>query len=227
MQGWDSVMIHSDVELGGTDQLFNLLVGRDLQEKEGQPPQVCLTLPLIDGLDGRKMSKSYGNAIALTESAESMFGKVMSLTDEVMPDWFRLLTPLAEAEIAAILAGHFREAKARLGEEIAARFHGREAGRAARAAFDRQFRDHELPSDIPEHAWRPEWPSEGLTLSVLLRELGLTSSSSEARRLIEQGGVKLDGQVVQDPQARIAPPAAPRLVQAGKRKFARLIGPSA
>ncbi|MCK6446274.1 MAG: tyrosine--tRNA ligase [Planctomycetes bacterium] len=222
MQGWDSVMIRADVELGGTDQLFNLLVGRDLQEKEGQAPQICMTLPLINGLDGRKMSKSYGNAIAFTDTAKDMFGKVMSLPDEVMGDWFRLLTELDPAEIAAVLSGHFREAKARLGEEIASFFHGREAGRAAREAFDRQFRDKELPSDIPSVAYPGSWPAEGLALAVLLREIGLCTSSSEARRLIEGGGVKLDGASVNDPNARIPRPTGELLLQAGKRKFARV-----
>ncbi|MCE9594948.1 MAG: tyrosine--tRNA ligase [Planctomycetes bacterium] len=222
MQGWDSVMIRSDVELGGTDQLFNLLVGRDLQEKENQAPQICMTLPLINGLDGRKMSKSYGNAIAFTDSPAEMFGKVMSLRDDVMGDWFRLLTGLDEGEIATLLGGHFREAKARLGEEIASFFHGRDAGRAARDGFDRQFRDKELPTDIPVVEYAKPWPADGVPLAVLLREIGLCASSSDARRLIEGGGVKLDGAVVADVNARIARPTAELLLQAGKRKFAKL-----
>jgi tyrosyl-tRNA synthetase len=220
MQGWDSVMIRSDVEIGGTDQLFNLLVGRELQEKEGQPPQICLTFPLINGLDGRKMSKSYGNSIGLTESAGEMFGKVMSLGDDVMGAWFRLLTDVPESEVTALLAGHPRTAKARLGEEIAAFFHGRDAGRAASEAFDRQFRDRELPSDIPEVT--REWPLEGVPLAVLLRDLGLAPSSSEARRTVEQGGVKLDGEVQRDPKFVVQRPAAPLLVQFGKRKYLRV-----
>ena len=220
MQGWDSVMIQSDVEIGGTDQLFNLLVGRELQEKEGQPPQICLTFPLINGLDGRKMSKSYGNSIGLTESAPEMFGKVMSLGDDVMGTWFELLTELSKDEVAALLAGHPRTAKARLGEEIAAFYHGREAGRAASDAFDRQFRDRELPSDIPEvtHVW----PAEGVPLAVLLRDLGLAPSSNEARRTIEQGGVKLAGEVHKDPKLVVQRPSEPLLVQFGKRKFLRV-----
>jgi tyrosyl-tRNA synthetase len=222
MQGWDSVMIESDVELGGTDQLFNLLVGRDLQEKEGQAPQICMTLPLINGLDGRKMSKSYGNAIAFTDGPADMFGKVMSLRDDVMGDWFRLLTPLDEAEIAGLLGGHFREAKARLAEEIASFFHGPEQGRAARASFDRQFRDKELPTDIPQVEFTKPWPSDGLPLAVLLREVGLCASSSDARRLIEGGGVKVDGSVSSDVNARIPRPAGELLLQAGKRKFAKV-----
>ncbi len=220
MQGWDSVMIRSDVEIGGTDQLFNLLVGRELQEKEGQPPQICLTFPLINGLDGRKMSKSYGNSIGLTESAGEMFGKVMSLGDDVMGAWFRLLTDVPESEVTALLAGHPRTAKARLGEEIASFFHGRDAGRAASEAFDRQFRDRELPSDIPEVT--REWPADGVPLAVLLRELGLAPSSSEARRTVEQGGVKLDGEVQRDPKFVVQRPAAPLLIQFGKRKYLRV-----
>ncbi len=220
MQGWDSVMIRSDVEIGGTDQLFNLLVGRELQEKEGQAPQICLTFPLINGLDGRKMSKSYGNSIGLTESATEMFGKVMSLGDDVMGTWFRLLTDLPEPEIAALLAGHPRTAKARLGEEVAAFYHGREVGRAASDAFDRQFRDRELPSDIPEV--EHPWPAEGVPLAILLRDLGLAPSSSEARRTVEQGGVKLEGEVQKDPKFLVQRPASALLIQFGKRKFLRV-----
>ncbi len=222
MQGWDSVMIRCDVELGGTDQLFNLLVGRDLQAKESQPPQICMTLPLINGLDGRKMSKSYGNAIAFTDGANDMFGKVMSIPDEVMGEWFRLLTQLDETEIASLLAGPHRDAKARLGEEIASFFHGRDAGRAAREAFDRQFRDKQVPTDIADVAW-PNASSESLPLAILLREIKLCASSSEARRLIEGGGVKLDGASITDANHAVARPTAAIVIQAGKRRFARLV----
>jgi len=220
MQGWDSVMIRCDVEIGGSDQLFNLLVGRELQEREGQPGQVCITFPLINGSDGRKMSKSYGNAILLTDSANEMFGKVMALPDDVMQRWFESLTRLDDAEIAAVLAGHPREAKARLGQEIAGFFHGAQAAREALDNFNRQFRDKQAPTDVPliEHAW----PNDGVPLMVLLRDIGLAPSSGEAKRTIEQGGVKLDGQVVTDPRHALTKPAAPILVQFGKRKFARL-----
>src|SRR3954465_12829882 len=135
------------MELGGTDQLFNLLRGRDLQREEGQRGQICFTTPLLNGLDGRKMSKSYGNAVALTDGPREMFGKIMSIEDAAMGDWFTLLTRVPEAEIESLPAGHPREAKARLGEEIASFFHGKEAGHEARDAFDRQFRDKELPAD--------------------------------------------------------------------------------
>ncbi|MCC7013723.1 MAG: tyrosine--tRNA ligase [Planctomycetes bacterium] len=221
MQGWDSVMIKCDVEIGGTDQLFNLLVGRELQEREGQIPQICLTFPLINGLDGRKMSKSYGNAIQLTESPNEMFGKVMSLSDAVMPMWFDTLTALDTAERDALLAGHPREAKARLAAEITSFYHGPAAASAAREAFDRQFRDKEAPEDVPEVDVSSRLPAEGLPLMVLLRDLELASSSSEARRTIEQGGVKLDGEIVRDPKYIVTALAESLLVQFGKRKFQR------
>jgi tyrosyl-tRNA synthetase len=221
MQGWDSVMIRADVELGGSDQLFNLLVGRQLQEGEGQRGQICFTLPLIDGLDGRKMSKSYGNAIGITDPPAEMFGKAMSIPDERMASWFPLLTPLAGAEIASLLAGHPREAKARLAQELVRRFHGEAAAKAAREAFDRQFRDRELPSGIPELPW-PAVETE-LPLAGLLHALGLASSTSEARRLVAQGGVRLEGVVQADPTLRVARPTSPILLQVGKRRFARLL----
>ena len=224
MQGWDSVQVRADVELGGTDQLFNLLVGRELQRAEGQPGQVCLTLPLINGLDGRKMSKSYGNAIGLTDPAPEMFGKVMSLEDGVMEGWFTLLTELPEDERRNLLAGHPRAAKARLAEEITTEFHGRAAGAAAREAFDRQFRDKQRPGDaeIPLVSLGEEWPAAGLPLAVLLRKVGLASSSSEARRLVEQGGVRMDDEVVREPMLAVCRPERTLILQVGKRRFARI-----
>ncbi len=223
MQGWDSVMIRCDMELGGTDQLFNLLRGRDLQAGEGQVGQICFTTPLINGLDGRKMSKSYNNAIALTDTAGEMFGKVMSISDDVLGDWFRLLTRVPMEEVAELLKGHPREAKARLGQEIASFFHGAAAGRQAREDFDRRFRDKELPAQIPEHSYPAGAPEGGFALPNLLKELGLCASTSDARRLIEQGGVKLDGAVVKDPKAKVAAQGPALLVQAGKLKFARVL----
>jgi tyrosyl-tRNA synthetase len=222
MQGWDSVQIRCDLELGGTDQLFNLLVGRDLQRGEDQPGQVCFTMPLIDGLDGRKMSKSYGNAIGLTEPPAEVFGKVMSVEDAVMRSWFTLLTDVADEQIEALLAGHPREAKARLAEEITRWLHGAEAARAAREGFDRQFRDKQLPEDIPEVVYPGAWPAEGVPLAVLLRELELAPSSKEARRLVAQGAVRVGGEVASDATALVAAPAEPLLVQVGKRRFARV-----
>jgi tyrosyl-tRNA synthetase len=207
MQGWDSVMVEADVEIGGTDQLFNLLVGRDLQEAEGQERQVICTAPLINGLDGRKMSKSYGNAIGLTDAPGDMFGKTMAIPDDAMALWFEQLTRVPAAESAALLAGHPRAAKARLAAEIVAFYHGADAARAAADAFDRQFKEGALPDDIPERVFAGEWPAAGLLLSVLLREVGLASSSSDARRAIEQGGVKVDGEIVRDARATLPAPS--------------------
>ena len=222
MQGWDSVMIRCDLELGGTDQLFNLLRGRDLQREEGQEGQICFTTPLINGIDGRKMSKSYGNAIGLTESAKDMFGKTMRIQDEAMRDWYTLLTRLPMEEVERRLARDFREAKAGLAEEVAAFFHGREAAKSAREAFDRQFRDHEVPEDVPVVAWPKGAPAKGVALANLLKDLGLEKSTSDARRNIEQGGVKLDGEVVRDPKTVVKAPPKELLIQVGKRRFARV-----
>jgi tyrosyl-tRNA synthetase len=233
MQGWDSVMVKADVELGGTDQLFNLLVGRDLQAQEGQEPQVVLTTPLINGLDGRKMSKSYGNAIGLTDAPQDVFGKTMSIVDEAMPAWFELLTRLSETERVELLTGHPRAAKARLAWELVARVHGPAAADAAREAFDRLFVSRERPneSDIPVLRWPSELlvGTEGeavpstMPFAVLLKGLGLTASSSEARRLITQGGVRLNDKLMTDPNAAIEPPGpAGHLIQIGKRRFARV-----
>jgi tyrosyl-tRNA synthetase len=222
MQGWDSVVVKSDLELGGTDQLFNLLRGRDLQREEGQRGQICFTTPLINGLDGRKMSKSYGNAVSFNDEPDDMYGKIMSIEDGVMRDWYTLLTDLSDAEAAALLAGHPREAKARLAQEITCSYHGLEAALKARDAFDRRFRDKEVPEEVPELAWPTSAQPEGLALMSLLKELGLCPSTSEAKRLVEGGGVRLDGEVQSDPRRVVAKPAAPLLVQVGKRKFARV-----
>ena len=222
MQGWDSVELGADVELGGTDQLFNLLVGRQLQEQVGQEPQIVVTTPLITGLDGRKMSKSYGNAIQLTDAPNEVFGKTMSIADEAMEPWYTLLTRVDPPAIARLLAGHPRAAKARLAWELVAFVHGRAAADAARAAFDRQFVAKELPDEIPEKVFAGAWSGEGMPLAVLLREIGLVGSGAEARRLIGQGGVRVDGEVVSDPAALVAPPAESLLLQVGKRRFARV-----
>ncbi len=225
MQGWDSVMVTADLELGGTDQLFNLLVGRDLQREEGQMPEVCLTLPLINGSDGRKMSKSYGNAIPFRAAPADMFGKTMAIEDGVMGEWFTLLTRLPEQEIGELLAGHPRRAKAALAADITARFHGPEAAAAAAAAFDRQFKQREVPEEMPEHAW-PDAQGADLQLAVLLKAVGLAPTTSEARRLVKQGGVRIDGEVQTDPVRPISPGTeggAPRILQVGRRRFARLL----
>ena len=222
MQGWDSVIVESDIELGGTDQLFNLLVGRRLQEQESQRPQIVMTQPLINGLDGRKMSKSYGNAVGLTASAKEMTFKIMQVDDDVMPTWFLHLTRLSEEDIAAALGGHPREAKAKLAAEVTTFYHGAEAAAEAADMFNREVRDKVLPDDIPEVRWDAAWGAE-LALPNFLKEAGLCQSTSEARRAIQQGGVRLDGEVAGDVAFAVPAPTAEVLVQVGKKRVKRLL----
>lgn len=223
MQGWDSVEVQADVELGGTDQLFNLLVGRRLQGQESQRPQIVFTTPLINGLDGRKMSKSYGNAVGLKDDARAMTFAVMRLDDDTMPVWFTQLTRLPEDEMKALLAGHPREAKARLAFEISAGYHGQEEAKEAAAAFDREVRDKQLPDDIATTQWSEEWGAE-LPLPNLLRYMGLVQTTSDGRRMIQQGAVRLDGEVHKDPRAACSRPAGRILVQVGKKRVGYLAG---
>lgn len=224
MQGWDSVMVKADVELGGTDQLFNLLVGRRLQEQEGQRPQIVMTQPLINGLDGRKMSKSYDNSIGLTAAAKDMTFRIMQVDDEVMPTWLLHLTRLDETTIAEVLTLHPREAKARLAKEVATFYHGSEAATEAAAAFDREVRDKVLPTDLPRVPWSEGWGPE-LPLANLLKEMGLCQSTSEARRALKQGGVKIDGAPQTDERATVSPSeGSERLIQVGKKRAAHLLG---
>jgi tyrosyl-tRNA synthetase len=220
MQGYDSVVVACDVELGGNDQLFNLHMGRQMQEREGQRPQVCITTPLLLGTDGRKMSKSYGNHVGLNASAEEMFGKVMSLSDEGMESWFALATRLGEDVIAERLQGHPREAKDLLARTIVGEVHGEEAAAAASQEFVRRFQKKEMPSEIPVK--KVACGSYGLP--ALMKQVGLASSTSEARRLIEGGGVRLDQEVVQDVhfQVELASAGDGVLLQAGKRRFAQV-----
>ena len=223
MQGWDSVELRADVELGGNDQLFNLHMGRMLQEREGQRPQVCITTRLLLGTDGRKMSKTYGNHVPLSADADEVYGKVMSLSDEGMAEWFLLATGLPQAEIDALLAGHPREAKDRLAREVTTILHGREAADAAAEEFLRRFRAKERPSEVPVVSVEARaWP-----LPTLLKEAGLAQSTSEARRLIQGGGVRIDGEVVADVahEVQVVPGGSTLLLQAGKRRFAE-IGPA-
>jgi tyrosyl-tRNA synthetase len=233
MQGYDSVAIRADVEMGGTDQTFNLLVGRDIQRAHDQEPQVAFTMPLLPGTDGvRKMSKSLGNHIGLSEPPEEQFGKVMSIPDEVMPTWFRLCTDLEPAELdgieAALSDGSLRPdvAKRRLAREIVALYHGQEAADAAEKRFDRVHREHELPTDVPERELPDGAVQDGkVWLPRLLALTGLASSNADARRLIEQGGVRIDGEPVTDPDAELrGPDLVGRVVQVGRRRFVRLTG---
>ncbi|QBI21578.1 tyrosine--tRNA ligase [Egibacter rhizosphaerae] len=228
LQGHDSVEVRAGVELGGTDQTFNLLVGRQLQAVAGQDPQTVVTLPLLEGLDGsEKMSKTSGNTIGVDEEPAEMFGKAMRVRDELMVKYLRLVTDLHPDEVDALAAGlqdgsvHPAEAKRRLAREIVRLYHGTEAVGAAERRFDVQFREHGVPDDVPEFALgaAPQW-----FLPTLLQETGLAASGSEARRLVLQGAVRLDGQRLVDPTAELEREAlAGRVLQVGKRRFARLL----
>jgi tyrosyl-tRNA synthetase len=219
LQGYDSVAIEADVELGGTDQKFNLLMGRDLQEAFGQPPQIVVTLPLLVGTDGvHKMSKSLGNFVGLRDEPDVMFGRVMSLSDSAMPDWFRLVSGLSPEQAAAQLAGlEPVEQKRLLARTLVERFHDEDAGRVAEEEFLRVHRRHELPTEIATAAL-PEGDPIYLP-GLLVSALGV-ASNSEARRLITGGGVRLDGETV-DALELPRGALAGRVLQVGRRKFVR------
>lgn len=227
VQGYDSVAMKADVELGGTDQKFNMLVGRQLQEQFGQPPQVVLTMPILEGLDGiQKMSKSLGNYIGIAEAPNEVFGKLMSISDTLMWRYFELLSlDKAAADIAAMrkraVAGEAnpRDFKVELAMEIVARFHGAAAAEAAAEDFDRRFRQGEMPEQMPEL----ELPAAGgvLPLPSLLKAAGLTKSTSEALRMIRQSAVRMDGERVEDPGLEVRA-GSTHVYQVGKRRFARV-----
>ncbi len=226
VQAYDSVALEADVEVGGTDQTFNMLLGREIQRSYGQDPQVVLTLPLLEGTDGEeKMSKSLGNSIGIREAPEEMYGKVMSIPDELLPRWVQLLASEEwglRARIAAMDRDgeNPRDIKAALAKGLVERFHGKEAGQRAEAHFDRVFRHHGVPEGIDEVEIALE---EGETRAGLLRILvrtGMASSGGEGRRLISQGGVRLDGERVTDIGLALAP--GTYLLQAGKRRFSRV-----
>ncbi|SAI72881.1 tyrosyl-tRNA synthetase [Bordetella ansorpii] len=222
LQGYDSVALSSDLELGGTDQKFNLLVGRELQKEYGQAPQCVLTMPLLEGLDGvEKMSKSKGNYIGISETPDSMFGKLMSISDTLMWRYFELLSFRSLDDIAALRAEtgngrNPRDAKVMLAQEIITRFHSKQAAQDALASFEARFRDGAMPEDMPEVS------VAGAPIGILrlLREAGLVASSSEAQRNLEQGGVRVDGSRVDDKSLQLA--AGTYVLQVGKRKFARV-----
>jgi len=223
-QGYDSVALKADIELGGTDQKFNLLVGRELQRHYGQEPQCILTLPLLEGLDGvNKMSKSLDNYVGITEAAASMYGKLMSISDPLMWRYYELLSFRPESEIAALRrecdAGRNpREAKAMLAHEIVQRFHSKQAADDAQVEFDARFRQHAMPTSMPELTLHAN--GAGIPIAQLAKQAGIVESTSEALRLIAQRGLKVDGDVVADKSLVVAPGTV--VVQAGKRKFARV-----
>jgi tyrosyl-tRNA synthetase len=221
MQGYDSVALKADLELGGTDQKFNLLMGRHLQQEYGQEPQCILTMPLLEGLDGvEKMSKSKNNYIGITEPANTMFAKVLSISDELMWRWFMLLSFLPEAQVAALkaeVAGgrNPKDAKVMLAREIVTRFHSAAAADAAEQDFNNRARGG-IPDDVAEVSLS----GAPLAIGALLKQAGLAPSTTEALRLVDQGGVRIDGAVVSDRGLKVA--AGSCVVQVGKRKFARV-----
>jgi tyrosyl-tRNA synthetase len=221
MQGYDSVMIQSDVELGGTDQTFNNLVGRDIQRAYGQQPQVVITMPILIGLDGKeKMSKSKGNYIGVTDQPNDMFGKIMSISDDMMENYFTLLTNLSAERITELVnpdKTHPKEAKVLLAKTILMQFYNEKTAEAAAAEFDKVFAQGQLPDDIPE----VKISAEPIMASKLLVTSKLVPSGSEAKRMIKQGAVEIDKNRIDDPNVLITP-ADGMVIQVGKRKFARL-----
>ena len=221
MQGYDSVMIKSDVELGGTDQTFNNLVGRDLQRVDGQKPQVVITMPILVGLDGKeKMSKSKNNYIGVTDEPTDMFGKVMSISDCLMENYFTLLTDLSDEKIAELVnpdKTHPKEAKVLLGKMLVEQFYDKSAAESAAEQFDKVFAQKQLPDEIPEF----EVSKESVATKKLLLLCKLVDTGGEAKRMIKQSAVSIDGEKIADPNAQITP-ADGMVVQVGKRRFARL-----
>ena len=227
-QAYDSVHLAADVELGGTDQLFNLNVGRDVMPSFELPPQVVMTVPLLVGLDGvEKMSKSAGNYVGITEALDEMFGKLMSISDTLMWSWYELLTDLPVVEIrrlrAQVDAGdlHPKRAKQALGRRIVADFHSADAASAAEREFDRRFSGGALPSELKERSVAV--PSDGAPLPAVMVEVGFAGSNSAATRLIEQGSVRVDGERIRDRAVRLAPDARPFVLQVGKRRVVRVV----
>ena len=224
-QGYDSVAMKADVELGGTDQRFNLLVGRELQKHYGQAPQCVLTMPLLEGLDGvNKMSKSLGNYIGIYEPPNEIFGKVMSVSDDLMWRYYDLLSFLPAAEIKALRHSitegrNPRDVKVKLAQELVARFHGAAAAVTALEDFEARFQRNAIPDDIPGVTLQAG--GEGLAIAAVLKQAGLTASTSESLRMIDQGGVRLDGEKVSD-RGLVLAAGVVVVLQVGKRKFARV-----
>ena len=223
MQGYDAMSMKTDVQIGATEQLFNLMAGRKLQEAYGQPPQICLTLPILVGTDGQlRMSKSTGNYIGIDEPPEEQYGKVMSIPDEAMLPYFRLVTRFGPGRIAQVQADlengqvHPRDVKMQLAHEIVSIFHGDEAAVRAEEHFKTVFQERALPPDMPEHRL-----TEAVNIIDLIRAVGLAGSKRDARRLVEQGGVKLDGKPAGTADV-VVTPGETQILQVGRRRFVRL-----
>lgn len=224
VQGYDSVMIESDVELGGTDQLFNNLVGRDLQRDAGQSGQAVITMPLLVGLDGeKKMSKSYGNYIAFNDSPRDMFGKIMSVGDDTMWKYYQYLLLETPEQIERMKSEHPMKCKKNLACLMVSRFFGADVGRAELENFEKVFSKNEIPDEMPEFAWDSVAQSDSAPIVNVMSETKLFPSKKEIRRLIEQGAVKLDSERVSDPFLALSRPVNPLVLQAGKRVFFRII----
>lgn len=222
VQGYDSVALKADVEVGGTDQRFNLLVGRELQRGHGQQPQVIVTLPLLEGTDGvQKMSKSLGNAVGIADPANEMYGKLMSISDELMHKYYELLSTVGRARLEAIKKGevHPMEAKKQLANELITRFHDAASAESAAADFAQRFQRRQVPTDIEEVAWPNQEPT--VWICHLLRETGLAKSTSEARRLIQQGGVRVDSVKVEDADLKVETQGE-KVVQVGRRRMVKV-----
>jgi len=227
IQGWDSVEMKADVELGGTDQKFNLLMGRELQKANGQKPQTVVMMPILEGLDGvQKMSKSLGNYIGVTDAPSEMYGKLMSISDELMWRYFELLSFRSNEDIAQFKADidggvNPRDIKSRLAEEIVARFHGEEAAQSAHKGAGNKFKWGEIPEEMPEFELQAEG-GEGLPVPNVIQQAGLTKTTGQARDMMKQGAVRIDGEPIKDPRSRLAS-GGPYVCQAGKKRFARVV----
>ena len=226
IQGYDSVAMEADVELGGTDQLFNLLMGRDLQRSHGQVPQIVLTMPLLEGLDGiNKMSKSLGNYIGITESADNIYGKILSVSDELMFRYFELVSDLSNRDIAELKENvktgtlHPKEVKKQLARQLTSRFHGQEAALAAESSFEKVFQKGGVPDDIPEFISSSK---QDIPLPQLLVDASLVKSTSDGRRMIKQNAVSIDGDKVGDVHM-VVTPQGEILLKVGKRRFCKVI----
>ena len=223
VQGYDSVALKADVEVGGTDQRFNLLVGRELQRAHGQEPQVIVTLPLLEGTDGvQKLSKSLGNAIGIADHPNETYGKIMSISDTLMNKYYELLSTRDSAQLQAIQQGevHPMDAKKQLATELITRFHDAVAAESAAADFAQRFQRRELPSDMQEFAWAGHEPE--VWICHLLREAGLTKSTSEARRMVQQGAVRVDTERIENADLKIRAQGE-KVVQVGRRRIMRVI----
>ena len=226
IQGYDSLVLNADVEIGGTDQLFNMLVGRALQKDAGKQEQAVITMPLLIGLDGvKKMSKSQDNYIAFTDSAKEMFGKIMSISDETMWDYYRLLLELDEQRIERLKADHPMQAKKHLASSLVGRFHSMDEAKHELEQFEQVFSQNKLPDDMPVFTWYDlVGDASSAPLFEVMAQSELFESKGAIRRLVQQGGVKIDGEKQSDPNREMTPPKAEQIFQAGKRIFFKIAG---